>query len=428
LLGGKGYGGDRLIDNDFFNEAGQQPVAAQQGHQGGGRKDLAANVQHRVRGGSRQRIHGKIDCKGNKTSQGDRQRPIPKPTLTHNDNSPQTVCPIPDLAPRPAPVDGAATIHANNVSPPQDAAMTLSAIPVVSYADLQGDAVQRQRAIAAVGLALEQVGFFILDGPPLSPEVVRRAYQVATEFFALGDRAKTQYSLPPHSGQGGFSSFGSEQAKGYPVPDLKEFWHVNHHSLTAADAPWPQEVPSFRPILTRLYKQLALCGDTLLEACALYLGQPQDWLVTMARGGNTVLRLAHYPAVGAVPQGSLRAAPHEDINLITLLCAATAPGLEILTGDGWLPVQADPGQLVVDTGDMLQNLTNGLFKSTTHRVVNPRNSHQARLSMPFFVHPRPEVDLTPVDSLVDRTGGTPQFPPITAGEYLAQRLREIQVA
>lgn len=306
--------------------------------------------------------------------------------------------------------------------------MTRPTIPVVSYPDLLSTTAARPQAIATLGQALEGLGFFILEPHPVSPEVVRRAYQVAAEVFDLPESAKARYQRPQQQGAGGFSSLGSEQAKGYTVPDLKEFWHINRHSLSASEAPWPREVPSFRPVMTRLYQQLMACAEVLLEACAEYLGQPKDWLVSMAIGGNTVLRLAHYPAVEIAPRGGLRAAPHEDINLITLLCEATAPGLEILTQAGqWLPVQTNPGQIVVDTGDMLQNLTNGLFKSTTHRVVNPRANNQPRLSMPFFVHPRPDVDLTPDPRLVDLTGGAAQFPPITAADYLAQRLGEIQV-
>jgi isopenicillin N synthase-like dioxygenase len=126
---------------------------------------------------------------------------------------------------------------------------------------------------------------------------------------------------------------------------------------------------------------------------------------------------------------SLRAAPHEDINLITLLCEATAPGLELRQMDEtWLPIAAIPGQIIVDTGDMLQNLTNGLFKSTTHRVLNPTNDRDRRFSLPFFVHPRPEMDLSPLPQCVERTGGRPRYPHLTAGEFLAQRLREIGLA
>jgi isopenicillin N synthase-like dioxygenase len=305
--------------------------------------------------------------------------------------------------------------------------MANSGVPVINYTDLLSpDLDLRHRAIETIGQALEGTGFFIVAQSPVALEVQRRAYQTATHFFTLPEAVKRQYEPTACHGSGGFSRFGTEQAKGHSVPDLKEFWHVNHHSLTDDDAPWPQEVPAFRPVMVRLYQQLATCAQVLLEACALYLGQPAPWLVDMAQGGNTVLRLAHYPPIptGIVP-GSLRAAPHEDINLITLLCAATAPGLEILHDGRWVPITADPNQLVVDTGDMLQNLTNGLFQSTTHRVVNPSQGNQRRLSMPFFVHPRPEIDLSPRAIFLDRTGGLARFPAITAAEYLAQRLAEI---
>jgi isopenicillin N synthase-like dioxygenase len=308
--------------------------------------------------------------------------------------------------------------------------MSTPLVPVVHYVALTSpDRDIRQTAIDIVGQALEDTGFFILEQNHVSPEVLRRAHQTALEFFALPDGVKLRYQGLHEKGQGGFSWFGSEQAKGYTRPDLKEFWHVNYNSLTQPDAPWPREVPGFQPIMTRLFQQLQGCAQVLLEACALYLGQPRDWLTTMAQDGNTVLRLAHYPPIPAqVPTGSLRAAPHEDINLITLLCGATAPGLEILTAENhWLPIQTAPGQIVVDIGDMLQNLTNGLFKSTTHRVSNPAWGNQRRLSMPFFVHPRPEVDLSPLAGLIDRSGGIARFPAITAADYLNQRLDEIRV-
>jgi len=309
-------------------------------------------------------------------------------------------------------------------------AMATSQVPVILYSDLISPVTQvRQTTINAVGQALESTGFLILDQNNISPEVVRRAYQTALQFFILPDAVKQRYQQTAEKGYGGFSQFGSEKAKGHAVPDLKEFWHVNAHSLTHPEAPWPTEVPGFQPIMTRLYDQLQSCAQVLLEVCAIYLGQPSDWLTTMTQGGNTVLRLAHYPPIPpGTPPGSLRAAPHEDINLITLLCEATAPGLEILTSDGqWVPIQATPSQIVVDIGDMLQNLTNGVFKSTTHRVTNPTRGNQRRLSMPFFVHPRPEVDLSPLHTFIDRQDGVAYFPQITAAEYLDQRLQEIQV-
>ncbi len=179
-----------------------------------------------------------------------------------------------------------------------------------------------------------------------------------------------------------------------------------------------------------LFDQLEVVANLLLEACALYLGLPQSALRETITDSPTLLRVLHYPPVPSdAPAASLRAAPHEDINLITLLCESTAPGLELLQSDGaWLPIAAIPGQIIVDTGDMLQNLTNGQFKSTTHRVTNPNNDRDRRFSLPFFVHPRAEVDLSPRPTCIARTGGAALFPKITAGEYLAQRLREIGLA
>lgn len=305
--------------------------------------------------------------------------------------------------------------------------MTRTTIPIVNYRDLVGPGGEvRDRAIAHLGVALQNVGFFILERSSLSSALLERVYQVTTQFFELPESTKARYQ---ELGRGGFTAFAQEQAKGYTVPDLKEFWHVNDYSLGHADAPWPQEIPDFQPIMRRLYAELEDCARVLLQACALYLNQPINWLVDMVTGGNTVLRLAHYPPLLAeVPPGSLRAAPHEDINLITLLCSATAPGLEILgPGGEWVPVQVNSDQLVVDTGDMLQNLTNGLIKSTTHRVVNPHQADLSRLSIPFFVHPRPEVDLSPQPQFIHHTGGYRRYPEITAGEYLQQRLQEIKV-
>ena len=126
---------------------------------------------------------------------------------------------------------------------------------------------------------------------------------------------------------------------------------------------------------------------------------------------------------------AIRAAAHEDINLITLLMTATAAGLQVMDNDGtWIDVEGNHEQIIVDSGDMIQNLTNGLFKSTTHRVVNPGDPTQRRFSMPMFVHPRNEIDLTPREEFVVQTGGVASYQSINAGEYLHQRLVEIGLA
>jgi len=307
-------------------------------------------------------------------------------------------------------------------------------IPVVDLGDYLAGGERRARFVARMGDALKDIGFFALQNHGVDYSLIERAYALSADFFDLPAEKKRAYEDVALKGQRGFTSFGREQAKGAAVPDLKEFWHVGRelapsHPLYREYTPnfWPSEIAGFKETMLELYRQLDVCSLRLLEACSLYIGEEPALLAGMATEGNTILRVINYPAVPPErdPQ-AIRAGAHEDINFITLLCEATAGGLELLQRDGsWLPIHALKGQIIVDTGDMLQNLTNGLLRSTTHRVVNPDNSRERRFSMPYFVHPRSEVNLEPLASCLARTGGAPKFPKITAREYLDQRLTEI---
>ena len=147
----------------------------------------------------------------------------------------------------------------------------------------------------------------------------------------------------------------------------------------------------------------------------------------MAIDGNTILRILHYPALGDdVPEGAVRSAQHEDINFITLLVGASAAGLEVMDHDGgWIAVEGNHEHIIVDSGDMLQNLTNGLFKAVTHRVVNPPDATSDRYSIPMFTNPRHDDDLTTHPEFIALTRRYPHYTTITAGEFLRQRLIEI---
>jgi isopenicillin N synthase-like dioxygenase len=193
---------------------------------------------------------------------------------------------------------------------------------------------------------------------------------------------------------------------------------------------WPTEVPSFRETLLEAYVQFLETGRHLLRAIALYLDLEPTYFEPRIHNGPSLLRLLHYyplPEGLSIPEGATRAAEHEDINLITLLIGASAEGLEVLTREGrWLSPTVAPEQMVINVGDMLQRLTNNRLRSTTHRVVlpPPEKRHLPRFSVPFFLHPRPEVSLACLPSCIDEAHPK-AYPDATAEEYLNERLVEL---
>src|SRR5579864_2788719 len=314
------------------------------------------------------------------------------------------------------------------------------AVPTIDLSDYTScDTSLRARAIAELGGSLVDIGFVVVEGHQIDERLVRDVYALWRRFFALDEAAKRRYA-GIEGGARGYTPFGVEHARDHPTPDLKEFWHVGQelppdHPLAHEYPPnvWPRELPELRQPTLALYHELERVAELLLMALAEHFALPEETFAAMTRGGNSVLRILHYPPVApgrpaAAAAPALRAAPHEDINLITLLCEATDSGLELLRRDGsWLPVAARPGQLVVDSGDMLCRLTNAVVPATTHRVVNPpASANRDRYSMPFFVHPRAACDLAVLDRFVSAERPC-RFPPILAGELLDRRLREIGV-
>jgi isopenicillin N synthase-like dioxygenase len=315
-------------------------------------------------------------------------------------------------------------------------AMTLArpALPTVSLAD---EACDPAGFAQALGGSFERFGFAIVADHGVPATVIAEAERQAKAFFALPDDIKRRYHQAGGGGQRGYVPFGIETAKGARAHDLKEFWHVGRE-LAAGDPleefmppnVWPEEVAHFRHAELALYDALEAAGLRLLAAIARYLDLPADFFESTVHQGNSVLRLLHYPPMG--PEGpSIRAGAHEDINTITLLLGAEEAGLELLDREGnWLPVSPRPGELAVNVGDMLQRLTNNVLRSTTHRVMNPAPERRgfARYSMPFFLHFRPDYWIETLPQCVgpDRPDLYPQ--PITAHDYLMERLREIKLA
>jgi isopenicillin N synthase-like dioxygenase len=308
-------------------------------------------------------------------------------------------------------------------------------IPSVDLADfISGDETRKTQFIQALGKAYEDVGFVAVKNHTLSETLSNGLYKEVQAFFALPENIKNEYEIEGLAGQRGYTSFGKEHAKGRSEGDLKEFWHFGQYveDGDVIEQEYPKnvdvkELPGFSAIGKEAYQSLEKTGRYMLRAIALYLGLDEQYFDAKIHNGNSILRPIHYPPITHEPKSAVRAAEHEDINLITLLMGASADGLQVLNKKGeWIAVTALPDQLVVNVGDMLQRLTNNVLKSTTHRVVNPPKEKwgTSRFSIPFFLHPRSEMKLDCLPSCI-----TPEHPiqyaPITAGAYLDERLREI---
>ncbi len=311
-------------------------------------------------------------------------------------------------------------------------------IPSLDLNDFKsGDNDRKQKFVRALGEVYQNIGFVAIANHGLTESLTNNLYQNIQEFFQLNDETKAQYEIPEMHGQRGYVGKNKEHAKGRNVGDLKEFYHVGQplpqKELEAEGKPanvWPKEVPEMEQYCSEAYSVLEETGKTMLQAIAIHLGLEAHYFEPRVRNGNSILRAIHYFPIedpSAIPEGAVRAAEHGDINLITLLMGASAEGLEVLRRDGkWIPITALPDQIIVNVGDMLDRLTNGKLKSTIHRVVNPpfEKMGTSRYSIPFFMHPRNEMDLTCLDSCVD--GKNPkQYNDMTAGEFLDERLREI---
>lgn len=246
--------------------------------------------------------------------------------------------------------------------------------------------------------SLKETGFAVIrNSNVLSKIILDRMYEDWRNYFKqpLEEKLKNKFD-PSSDNQAGYFPYKSENAKDQKLSDLKEFYHYyNKQDL-------PGEGSPFTPFIMKDLKSFSV---DLLNIIDGDLNKGFE-LEESVENGSTLLRILYYPEIPSGEQG-VRAAAHEDINLITLLPAATATGLEVQDLDGnWHGVGTEPGDIIVNVGDALQMYSKGKYKSTTHRVVNMPGD---RLSMPLFVHPRLDFNLGEM----------------TAGEYLSKRLKEI---
>ncbi len=308
-------------------------------------------------------------------------------------------------------------------------------IPSVDLADfLSNDKARKEKFVKQIGEAYEEIGFVAVRNHGIEDELIERLYKNVKAFFNLPKAVKAKYEIEGIGGQRGYTSFGKEHAKQRKAGDLKEFWHFGQFVEDGDPIKeiYPEnvsvsELDEFLPTGEEAYQNFLETGGKLLRAIALYLKVDEHYFDKHIHNGNSILRPIHYPPIVNPEPDAVRAGEHEDINLITLLIGASADELQVLNKQNeWVAVTSIENHIIVNVGDMLQRLTNNQLRSTTHRVVNPPKEkwNEDRFSIPFFLHPRPDM---PLDCLPECINSTHEkkYKDILAGDYLDQRLKEI---
>ena len=280
--------------------------------------------------------------------------------------------------------------------------MVLDKLPVLSLAD------DKARFAQDIGESFQTFGFALVKDFGIDADLIARAWQLSEQFFALPESEKRNYHNAAMAGARGYTPFGVEIAKDAKAHDLKEFWHIGRDlpagsplaDLSMPPNVWPARPDEFKDVFSELYRQFDAAGATILARIATYLGLGEHWFDAGIEQGNSVMRLLHYPPLDGQDGEAIRAGAHGDINLITALPRATAPGLQVKVGDDWVDAVAPEGQVIINTGMMLERLTNGVLPTGIHRVVASPGYIGERYSVVQFCHPTPWTLLTPLASCI----------------------------
>ncbi len=298
-------------------------------------------------------------------------------------------------------------------------------IPVVDMRDFYAKN-RKQKFITQLREALKTVGFVAVIHSPIDQDILDNAYNSTKNFFSKQLEYKLQFENKSLSGQRGYVQ--SEIAQGQVRKDYKEFFHVAKDFADEVAEKynypkniWPDDV-KFKQAMTKFMSEIEQYSEAIAQAIALSIDKPENFFTDMIEDGASLIRAIHYPA--NPPVDTVWAAEHTDIDLFTILPRATTSGLQILNAKGeWVDVIVPKNAFIINAGDMLQNITNGYYKSSKHRVIS-QHKNKDRYSIVAFIHPKLTVDLSPLEQFKD-LNDQQLYQNATSGELLRQRLVEL---
>ncbi len=303
-----------------------------------------------------------------------------------------------------------------------------STIPILHLPDFYNEST-RADFLNNLEKAASEVGFFGLTGTGIDIDLLDRSYEQIIAYFDRDFDEKM--TLKTADGQRGYAP--GESAKEEKRVDFKEFFHVGRElneeelqRLGYCKNVWPEGETNFKSAMIDLFNALDRCKGALGDAITAVLQKEPGYINEMIEKGDCLMRAIHYPA--NPPANAIWAGAHTDIVLLTILPRSTARGLQALNKEGvWIDVVVPDGAFIINCGDMLENLTNGYFKSALHRVVDS-GSGKDRYSVVFFVHPRSDDRLDPLPTFIEKTGGIRKYANVNRIELLAERLIDLGLA
>jgi isopenicillin N synthase-like dioxygenase len=309
-------------------------------------------------------------------------------------------------------------------------------IPLIDFSPfLTDDPVGKQRVVAEIYRACHRVGFLYLSHHGIPQAAIDEAFEQSRRFFALPLAEKQAIAWSSEVSNRGYIGLGRERLNETQPGDLKEAFNLGREvspaEAVALGKPlvqnrWPAALSSFRPTLTDFFSTCGAAAAHVFRAFALALGMPEGFIAAQHRAENYTLRLLHYPPLDCAPKpGQIRAGAHSDYGTLTLLFQDDVGGLEVLSTQGeWVSAPAIPGAVLINTGDLTERWSNGIFRSTQHRVGLPQAAAPGRdrYSIAFFCEPDADALITCLPTC-QGPSNPPKYPPITAGDYLLSRLQ-----
>lgn len=317
---------------------------------------------------------------------------------------------------------------------------TITTVDISRY--LAGDEAGTRDVVRQIDESCRSVGFLIITGHGVSPDLISEARGASMDFFALSPQQKLAYKMPPDRYRG-YTSPGTESlAASYgneSPPDLKESFSIgpfafdddDYHSPLRAGAffapnMWPAEVPHMQEVLCRYYAVMEVLSTQLMRLFALALNLPEHFFDDKIDRHITNMSVIHYPPLSAPPApGQLRGGAHTDFGSVTIVQRDRAPGgLQVLVDGTWINAPHVDDSFVVNLGDLMAEWTNDRWVSTVHQVATPEKLADAmsdRLSMVFFHQPNYDAEVEVLSTCISE-GHRAKYEPTTSGGHITKKI------